>query len=291
MRTGIFVLSLFFVVWCFVSARWYVCGIKQLCEDGTESTSPVWKDEILTENKPIQFAWSDNEVIVNDGLSNWRDSIFTLFEGSGPGRLVISGLYYPNEENNSQDVNLGLARAHAAAEWLMQEGFNYPIDLKSSLKQEEATTAGQNVGIEFEIVEVVQTEAPIEPAAQAYVDPVDEVQKKPKPMPVETAIISTGRNRFLFSANTLEDEVGLERQIQDIIKRIKPVKGNLLVIGHSANSGDALADKKMGLRLASKVSEMLVSNGIDDAKVLTESAGSDQASGGRHSNRVEIVVQ
>ncbi|MGI9542066.1 MAG: hypothetical protein ACR2MX_02340 [Cyclobacteriaceae bacterium] len=222
---------------------------------------------------------------------NWKDSIFTLFEGSGPGRLVISGLYYPNEENNSEDENLGLARAHAAAEWLMQEGFSYPIDLKSSLKQDETTAKGQNVGIAFEIVQDEQIDLSNEEIVAATPDLIEKVEKKPKSKSIETTATLAKKGRFLFSSTTLADETELDRKVRAIARQIKPVNGNLLVIGHSVKSGDDLADKKAGLKLASLVSELLVSQGIADVKILTESEGSEQASGGRYSNRVEVIVQ
>jgi outer membrane protein OmpA-like peptidoglycan-associated protein len=274
-----------FTVWCVISVRWYVCGIQELCDNGEsianeqEETSPdPAPEEAFAEpyQAPLSFEWSSADPITSEAFTEFRDSIEGVFDRSPAAVVEITGLYDPQEINNSEFENLGLARAQNIKQLLLNSGIKRSIRINSDTKDLSSGLGGIiNMGIMFDLV-------PQEVATTGF-------------------IITEAKNKIVihFPSNSASPDT--DQQVGKALKKLadnaKKNKRNLLVVGHTDNYGEAMENKKLGLVRATKVKDMLISYGMQEKNVLTESEGEEDplvkntSQRGRQQNRrVEIVI-
>lgn len=120
--------------------KYYVCHIKYLCSDEM-ITSDVKASE------PIQFYKNSDSYILGD-FKTYADSILKL---SSSQNLDIVGQYLADEHNTTDFDNLGLARAHALKELLVQHGLDSnklnTIGVQSTIRYQDSLARATSIEI------------------------------------------------------------------------------------------------------------------------------------------------
>jgi OOP family OmpA-OmpF porin len=272
-----------FTVWCIISVRWYVCGIYELCDpveeiEAPENTSEVAVDDVLSEPKraPLSFEWSQARPVTTGGFADFKDSLTTVFDQDPAAVVEITGLYDPQEINNSDYENLGLARAENIKQLLLVSGIKRSIRVKSRTGDLSSGLRGNIIdAFEFKLV-------PQEGVTTGF-------------------IINEASSGLVIHYPTNGASPADDQQVQNALKKlardaIKNGRG-LLIVGHTDNRGDAMDNMKLGLVRATGIKDMLLSYGMQEKKVLAESEGervplvSNSSLRGRQQNRrVEIIL-
>ena len=273
-----------FGIWCMISVRWYVCGVYELCKDETEvsvaeqETSSTPDEDVLEQplQAPLAFEWSDGDPLTNQDFNYYLDSLKEVFD-KDPGAVVeITGLYDPQELNNTEFENLGLARAHNTKQLLLSSGLKRSIRVSSATDDLSAGLRSQiNQAILFNLV--------------------------PKEISTSGFIITEGQNKLVVHYPSKTANPTSNQQVQAALKKLVKLalKNNqdILVVGHTDNRGEAEKNNKLGLARASSVMDKLIDYGMPEKRVLAESEGeahplvSNATQRGRHQNRrVEITI-
>lgn len=123
---------LMFVVWLGVSIKWYVCGIKELCNnDQATAVEPATKAKEISGN--YMFYPESDAPIVNEQSYKTRDSLFHLMQQNPDAKLEIVGLYYANEQKDG----LGISRAKNVYSKMFQNIDSSKILFDAKIKQDE----------------------------------------------------------------------------------------------------------------------------------------------------------
>ena len=194
-----------FAAWCMISINWYVCGIYELCGDDqtveqlSELNPPASAEkEVLTPpyQAPLSFEWSSPYAITNELFEDLKDSLITEF-GKSPSSVVeITGLYDPQELNNSEFENLGLARAEDIKQLLLGSGIKRIFQTKSAEDDLSAGLSGNiNNAYAFRLV------SPEKSTAGGFV-------------------ISEGKNKLVIHFPTKMAKPNSEKQVQLALKKL-----------------------------------------------------------------------
>ena len=273
-----------FTIWCVISVRWYVCGIHELCNEDLVVTEPKEQpppadvDEVLSEPKqaPLSFEWSEANPVTTDEFADFKDSLGVVFNRDPAAVVEITGLYDPQEINNSEFENLGLARAENIKHLLLESGIKRSMRVKSRTGDLSSGLSGNiSDAFEFELV-------PQERITDGFI--INETSTG--------LVIHYPSN----SASPAEDQ-----QVQNALKKLagESVKNDrrLLIVGHTDDRGEALDNMKLGLVRATRIKDMLLSYGMQEKDILAESEGeavplvSNATPRGRQQNRrVEIIL-
>ena len=272
-----------FTVWCVISVRWYVCGIYELCEEQETTASYVEapKNDIedvleVPAQSPLSFEWSNEQPITSDEFDDYRDSLTTVFDQFPASVVEITGLYDPQEINNSDYQDLGLARAESIKQLLLLSGIKRSMRIKS-----QSSDLGS--GLSGNITDAIKIElVPQEEVTSGF-------------------LITEGNNKLVIHYPSDDAVPDQHVQVRNALKKMadQAIKSNrnLLVVGHTDSHGESMDNMKLGLVRAAKVKDMLLSYGMEEKRVLAESEGeavplvSNTTPRGRQQNRrVEIIL-
>jgi len=106
-----------FLLWCFYCQQWYVCDIKQKCDEPEVVVdAPPVAPEAAPDTRPLVFNWANPATVTRDTWVAYRDSMLAnLPEGQ---LLEIVGLYSKEEAAPENFPNMGMARATKIRELL-----------------------------------------------------------------------------------------------------------------------------------------------------------------------------
>ncbi len=275
-----------FALWSALCVRWYVCGVKELCDQNpTSNIELVPEPEDLEVNStpavesfpgaPLSFEWSNWEPQLGNDFSQYRDSIQQIFSVEPAAEVEITGLYDPQELNNSNFDDLGLARAQAVKDLLLASGIKRSITISSQIED-------LSYGIGEKITKGV-------------------IYKLLPGMPVNTFVIVQKGTKLTIHYPSNTHAVQSDKRVMSAINKLaqQATKQNrsILVVGHTDNQGESRENKILGLVRATEIKDILMDYGVSESKVLAESEGEDVpiASNlnpqGRHLNRrVELVI-
>lgn len=273
-----------FTIWCVISVRWYVCGIHELCKETDELPDKASEqprpavDEVLSssEQAPLAFQWSGATPITNEDFGDFRDSLKSGFDQSPASVIEITGIYDPQEINNSDFENLGVARAENIKQLLLTSGIKRSMRIKSRTGDLSAGLSGNiRNAYQFELV------------------PQEEV--------TDGFLITEATNKlvihFPLNSASPEGDQRVQNALKNLAKQAMNSDRNLLVVGHTDNLGESMDNMKLGLARAAIIKEMLLSYGMQENKVLEESEGEavplvrNTTPRGRQQNRrVEIIL-
>ena len=272
-----------FAIWCVISVRWYVCGIYELCDEqiakvpDREVPKAATEDALeATSAAPLSFEWSNEQPIVSDNFTQYRDSLKRLFDQSPASVVEITGLYDTQEINNSQYQDLGLARAENLKQLLLLSGIKRSMRVKSRTSDLSSGMGGSIVNaVEFELV--------------------------PKEELTTGFLITEGNNKLVIHYPTNAATPVSNQPVINALKKMADQalksKRNLLVVGHTDSHGESMDNMKLGLIRATTIKDMLLSYGMQENQVLAESEGeavplvSNTTPRGRQQNRrVEIIL-
>ncbi|MEZ4902847.1 MAG: OmpA family protein [Spirosomataceae bacterium] len=295
MSSGIKTLAWVLLIgWIGGASYWHVCQIKQLC-DGPAPSVTVPSYTI----PPLSIADGDNlnltsamnfgfkKSVPDPNFSNVKkelDSLAVYLKSSPERKLTITGLYASLEQNTTSFADLGLARADAIKQYLVQSGVPAgQLATKSKMLDLTFSTDDSTHGMEFgfDSLMIPKTEEALA-AAEKY-----ENVFKPLDLYFKTAsadyIKTTDNEQFL----------------QEAKKYLAANKDKrLLLTGHTDSEGPD--DKNMILsgKRAGGVKAAFIKYGISASQIITDAKGetqpeasNDTPEGRKANRRVSIVVQ
>lgn len=215
---------------------------------------------------------------VDDGIGKLK----AYFETNPTKVINVVGLYKSSEENTSAFPNLGIARANAVKNYLVEKGISSKcINLSSKLNDDLIPDKDIYYGpINFEIATVEEDNSAQLKALH------DEIVANPLVLYFNTGDSSLNLN----TAQRLKMQ-----QISSYIDKVDDGKVN--VVGHTDSVGNASKNTQLGLERAKTVKGYLTQNGINPAKIDPSSQGpkkpiaSNKTKAGRAKNRrVEVTL-
>ena len=275
-----------FAIWSAICVRWYVCGVQELCGNNPEEipplastiddqTEPATLEDENVPDVPLSFEWSNWEPRMGADFSWYMDSLQAVFDEDPGAEVEIIGLYDPQELNNSNFDNLGLARAQAMKDLLLASGIKRSMAINS--KVEDLSS-----GLGDKITNAVKYRLNTAITVNAY------------------SVFRAGPKltiHFPEQGTDLKAQTRVMSALRGLAQDAIKTQRTILVIGHTDNQGDAQENKVQGLIRATEVKDLLIAAGVPEPQVLVESEGEDVpissngTSRGRQINRrVEIVL-
>ncbi|MCB9048822.1 MAG: OmpA family protein [Lewinellaceae bacterium] len=255
-----------FLIWGFVSWRWYVCGIKQACPEPPPPPEDV---------RPLVFEWGNAGPIIRPAFEAYRDSIARAALPEGQ-ILEIVGLYFEGEAGSDEPSNLGEGRAKEVkklfAETLPEERL-----ATSSRKADEPENA---------------QEEPFEAVAFAFIEPTA----------LGDMAITELEGRILIQFPFREASKDIEPEVaayfEKLARRLNQTGETIRITGHTDSIGPAAANLKLGLARAKYIEDILLSKGLTPSRAAAESKGEEEPvadnsteDGRKRNRRVEIRME
>lgn len=204
--------------------------------------------------------------------------------------LDVIGLYKSNEENTSAYPNLGIARATAVKNYLVNKGIaskqlNTLGQLDNSLTPNGSAIYQGPVDYKFNTANSVEEEN-----AKIKAE-LDALKKEILSDPLKLRF-QTNSSKLSLSAAQRAKITKLSRYLD------KADNGKIVATGHTDNTGNAQANTTLGLSRAETIKDYLTQNGIDATKIITASKGPNQPiatnstpEGRKENRRVEITLK
>lgn len=295
MSSGVKTLAWILLIgWIGGSTYWHVCKIKQLCDGPTASANlPAYAISPLSikDGDKLNLETASNfgfkKSMAEPNYMNVKKELdsLTVYLKGNPGRKVtITGLYSSLEKNPTAFADLGLARADALKQYLVQAGVpvgqlgtaSRMVDLAFS---PDDSTHGMEFG--FDSLLIPKTEEALA-AAEKYEDvfkPLDLYFKTGSADYIKTA----DNQKFLEEAKTY-------------LAAHKDKK--LALTGHTDNVGADDKNLTLSGNRAEAVKATFVKFGIASAQLATDAKGetqpkasNDTPEGRKANRRVSIVIQ
>ena len=275
-----------FALWSWLCVRWYVCGIHELCEDtpalveqSDPEIAPQLTDTLASVEEPepaaLSFDWSGWQPQIGPSYQDFEDSLILVFD-EDPGAIVeITGIYDPQELNDSDFSNLGLARAQAVKDLLLTSGIKRAININAQTEDLSSYLGNQiRNGVSIALTPAVPMEG--------------------------FAVVREGNKLTIHFPSDSENpriDAQVLQSLRNLAQEAKDKGLSILVVGHTDSPGDAQKNRILGLKRASSIKDILLEAGLNDTSVLAESEGEDHpiannatAKGRRLNRRVELVI-
>ena len=255
-----------FLLWGFVSWRWYVCGIKQACPEPPPPTEDV---------RPLVFNWGAPEAVTRPAFEAYRDSIAlqALPEGH---ILEIVGLYFEGEAGADSAASLGAARAEEVKKLFAG---TLPEERLAVSSRQEAEPEGAR-------------EQPFEALALRFIEPASLGDMAITELEGRILI------QFPFREASKEIEPEAAAYFKRLAQRLNQTGETIRITGHTDSIGSAAANLKPGLDRAKYIEGILLEKGLPPPKMAVESRGdaepvADNSSeeGRKRNRRVEIRIE
>lgn len=248
---------LMFAAWLGISINWYVCGIKELCDDKDQSTSEQPAIEAKEATGNYVFFPESDDPIVNDQSYKTRDSLLELIQQKPDAKLEIVGLYYSNE----QKENVGINRAKNVYSKMFQNVDSSKILFDSQAKQGEDMQSGTLFkGVLFD------------------------VQKQ--------FILNFANNQF---KTELQNEK--IQELKKLIARSKKHSKIIIIEGHTDNVGSDNYNLRLSKKRAEWIKKEILNYGVDSKNIKIQAKGkkypistNDTEEGKQQNRRIKIIM-
>lgn len=248
---------LMFAAWLGISINWYVCGIKELCDDKDQSTTKQPAIEAKEATGNYVFFPESDEPIVNEQSYKTRDSLLKLMQQNPDAKLEIVGLYYSNE----QKENVGISRAKNVYSQMFQDIDSSNILFDTQAKQDqEMLPETLFKGILFD------------------------VQKQ--------FVLNFATNQF---KTNLQNEK-LE-ELKKLIAKSKKHSKVIIIEGHTDNVGSDNYNLRLSKKRAEWMKKELLNYGVDKKDIEIQAKGeqypistNDTEEGKQQNRRVKIIM-
>ena len=235
-------------------------------------------------NDNFNFNMSSSNILlpltqnVEDGITSLKTF---LLENAGK-VFNITGYYTNDEANKSAFPNLGLARANAVKNYLVDKGIpSQSLNILGELKDDMIRTT-DNVFLGPVAYTLSGEKEDLQDELKALYDKI-----KADPL---VLYFETGEAAINLSAEQ-------RQKIADISRYLDKVDGGTCsAIGHTDSQGSRTTNIKLGQERADFAKQYLINNGISDAKIKTSSQGPDSpiasntTDEGRSKNRRTVVT-
>ena len=257
--------------WCYWNDAKDCCGDTAKTTKVTEKPSKVAPAAAAvtaaaaTEAKKVpgslSFNWSDGKAITDTTWPNKKKSILDGLNKDQ--KLEITGLYRPDEKNNSQYDNLGIARANETRK-LFSELSDDRIILLGKQINDNVDQSGSFASVLF------------------------------SNRTVNKSIKETADGTQIFfpynSTNKLNDGV-IEKYLNDVATRLKSSGERVRLTGHTDALGSDASNMVLGQWRADVVQDYLMKKGVSASKIIAQSKGesnpiaTNKTDAGRAKNR------
>jgi len=271
------------------------CGASEAVEPVEEAVVPAVSDPT---SYPLAFSDGDYRCNANDNYNfnvssstilmplaqGVSDCVGTLkaFLAENAGKVInITGNYKSDETNNSAFPNLGMARANAVKNHLVENGLSSTqINTSGQLKDEMTPTDNVLLGpVSFAL-------------AGESSDAADELKVLYEKIKANPLVLYFDNAKASIS---LTDEQ--RQKVADISRYLDKVDGaSCKVEGHTDNTSSAASNMRLGQSRANFAKDYLMKNGISADKInaiskgQTEPVESNATEAGRTKNRRTVVT-
>ncbi|MDY0990109.1 OmpA family protein [Flavobacterium sp. CFBP9031] len=236
-------------------------------------------------NDNLKFLKNSAKLImpVSDSVTTGIDNLKKFLEANPKQKITITGYATSDETNSTTFENLGLARANDVKNYFVSKGllenqFSTKGTIIDKWKMSGDTLLGPAEYL-FEAIDSTATSNDEWSALKAKIN-------------ADPLILHFNTNK---SSEKLSD---IEKQkVTDIAKYAENVKDAVIVvIGHSDNVGNRDSNIVLGQKRADFSKNYLSKNGIDNARIETQSKGPDEPIGdnntaeGKASNRRTVIT-
>jgi OmpA-OmpF porin, OOP family len=309
------------LVWMVGSTWWHVCKIKQLCADDAPSisagagvsTASLADGDRFSVQLPGTFNFAKAGAVPNlAGFDASLDSMATYLQNNPDRQLTLTGYYTAAEAYSGPFPNLGIARAEAIKELLIQRGVPAASLLTVGVEQANLTfnAKGDSVnagvlgsfGAKVAAVQVdstasasmaaptttsvAATSAPVTEEALAKAEKYESVFK-----PIDLYFPS-GSSNYIRTDET-------KKFFKEAIRYLRTHKDkNLVLTGYTDSQGPDDTNLQLSKKRANSVKERLLSQGVGSSQIEASGKGeadpkasNDTESGRKANRRVTVVVQ
>ena len=248
MRTPLSIL--FFLLWLLL-AYFYWNSYNECCLDEKISLTPEVlpaAEPPIDEAKPsfsLAFNSDSQDPLLGD---KWEQLKLALMDSlNDEVKLEIKGLYQPNEINNSEYENLGIARANEIRR-LIPEIPDDQILLTSSQIQNDSMGSPFNA---FEFSYKMNTEE------------IKEIEDK---------------TRIYFGFQSAKNIINksIENYLDDVAERVIKSGETVQLIGHTDNISSKASNMRLGLKRARTIATYLMNKGVPEEQIVIQSKGEDE---------------
>jgi outer membrane protein OmpA-like peptidoglycan-associated protein len=256
-------------------------------EEPSPTSNPFsYKDEdyVVNVNDNFNFNLSSSSILlpVTQNINGEISNLETYLNENAGKVFNITGFYKSDEANKSVFPNLGLARANAVKNYLVEKGIpSHSINIQGELK-DDLIPSSKNVFLG--------------PVSYNISGETEDLKDELKTLHDEIVA-----NPLVLHFETGEASINLSaiqrQKIADISRYLDKVDdASCIIIGHTDNQGDRKNNIKLGLDRADFTKSYLINNGISEAKITTSSEGPDSpiasnnTDEGRSQNRRTVVT-
>ena len=280
------------IAWICGSTYWHVCKIKQLCNgpsaSGVGYTVPALK---ITDGTNLNLESSSNfgfkKSLPNVNYSNVQrelDSLANYLKINPNRKSTIMGLYSSVETNATTFADLGLARADAIKQYMVDAGVPATqLEIGSRMTDIAFSAEDSLHGMEFGFgdLALLTTDEGLAKGEkyEGIFNPIDFYFGTAK-----ADYIKTDENKKFLDEATKYLAVNKDKK--------------LVLTGHTDREGDEDLNQKLSGKRAEGVKAKLVKMGIASEQIVTDAKGETEpkadnstAEGRRANRRVSVVVQ
>ncbi|MCM0667252.1 OmpA family protein [Flavobacterium tyrosinilyticum] len=236
-------------------------------------------------NDNLKFLKNSAKLImpVSDSVTTGIDNLKKFLEANPKQKITITGYATSDETNSTTFENLGLARANDVKNYFVSEGlsenqFSTKGIIIDKWKMSGDTLLGPAEYL-FEAIDSTATSNDEWSALKAKIN-------------ADPLILHFNTNKSSEKLSNIE-----KQKVTDIAKYVKNVKDAVIVVvGHSDNVGNRDSNIVLGQKRADFSKNYLSKNGIDNARIETQSKGPDEPIGdnnteeGKASNRRTVIT-
>lgn len=220
---------------------------------------------------------------VSDSVINGIQKLKSFLVSNPKQKVVITGYTTSDETNSTTFENLGLARANEVKNYFVSEGlsekqFSTKGEIIDKWKMSADTLLGPS-NYTFETIDSTST------STDEWTALKDKINADP-------LVLHFNTNQSRETLTSLE-----KQKVADIVKYTENVKDAVvLAVGHSDNVGNRDSNIVLGQKRAEFSKNYLSKNGINPARIETQSKGPDEPIGdnntseGKASNRRTVIT-
>lgn len=262
----ILILFALFIFWCAICRNWYVCGIKNLCDD-TEviAAPPLQNSSSDRTNFVFSFKHGSADLIEGNKMQPFFDSI----NNTSPVKsLIVYGGYLASESSV-----IGMERARMISA-------NLKPDLRKNVIHKDSLIQGTDGAALVD---------------QCFFELVNDTSEAPSPT------VNLNRTFLAFfesgSVKPIMDK-NYQEGVSSILALVDPSNVEIILEGHADNTGDSVKNKALALQRAKSVQAIIqqYTNKNFRFKILSygdkDPVANNNTEQGKHQNRrVELVFE
>ncbi len=262
-------LFLLFIILAWFSWNWYKENII-CCDDSVEIEATENATPKAIKYGPLVFNWSSDKAITND---LWPEKRTEILSGNVDGKILrIVGSYFSDEINNTTFENLGLARADAVRQLLLDSISVDRTEIDSKL---------------VSFLEDAKTK-PFGGTVLNWMTRNENIQE----------INNKALVYFPYNSTKKIDNVNINNYLSSVAKALEGNNKTVTLTGHTDNIGNPSYNTNLGKQRAMAMKNLLIKLGVDSSRITVASEGqaqpiatNDTEDGRQKNRRVELEIK